>query len=57
MFARYTITEVPALVHDNGQDSWSIHGEAELAYLLEKIGKAANNPTLDNISVRLRGNQ
>ncbi len=57
LFARYTINEVPALVHDNGQDSWSIHGEAELAYLLEKIGKAANNPTLDNISVRLRGNQ
>jgi len=57
LFARYNITEVPALVYDNGQDSWSIHGEAELAYLLEKVGKAANNPTLDNISARLRGGQ
>ena len=57
LFARYTINEVPALVHHNGQDSWSIHGEAELAYLLEKIGKAANSPALADISTRLRGNQ
>jgi hypothetical protein len=55
LFTRYNITEVPALVYAKGQESWSIHGEAELAYLLEKIGKAANNPTLDNISARLRG--
>ena len=57
LFTRYTITEVPALVYDNGQDSWSIHGEAELAYLLEKISKASKNPTLANISTRLRGGQ
>ena len=57
LFTRYNISEVPALVYANGQDSWSIHGEAELAYLLEKIAKAANNPTLDNISARLRGGQ
>ena len=57
LFSRYNISEVPALVHDNGQDSWSIHGEAELAYLLEKIGKAANSPALAGISARLRGGQ
>ena len=57
LFSRYNISEVPALVYDNGQDSWLIRGEAELAYLLEKVGKAANNPTLDNISARLRGGQ
>lgn len=57
LFARYNITEVPALAYDNGQDSWSIQGEAELAYLLEKIGKAANSPALAGISVRLRGGQ
>lgn len=57
LFTRYNITEVPALVYDNGQDSWSIHGEAELVYLLEKIGKAANSPALADISTRLRGNQ
>lgn len=57
LFARYNINEVPALAYDNGQDSWSIQGEAELAYLLEKVGKAANSPALAGISIRLRGNQ
>ena len=57
LFARYNITEAPALVYDNGQDSWSIQGEVELAFLLEKIGKAASSPTLAGISVRLRGGQ
>ena len=57
LFASYNINEVPALVYDNGQDSWAIHGEAELAYLLEKVGKAANSPALAGISIRLRGNQ
>ena len=57
LFARYNINEVPALAYNNGQDSWSIQGEAELAYLLEKVGKAANSPALAGISARLRGNQ
>ena len=57
LFSRYTISEVPALVYDDGQDSWSIHGEAELAYLVEKVGKTANSPALAGISARLRGNQ
>ena len=57
LFARYTINEVPALVYDNGQDSWSIQGDTELAYLLEKVGKAANSPALAGISTRLRGGQ
>ncbi len=57
LFTRYNIIEVPALVYDNGQNSWSIHGEAELAYLLEKVGKAANNSALAGIGAKLRGNQ
>lgn len=57
LFARYTINEVPALVYDNGQDSWSIQGDTELAYLLEKVGKAANSLALAGISARLRGGQ
>ncbi|QQG64662.1 TrbC family F-type conjugative pilus assembly protein [Desulfobulbus oligotrophicus] len=57
LFARYNINEVPVLVYDNGQDSWSIQGETELAYLLEKVGKAANSPALAGISARLRGGQ
>ena len=57
LFARYHISEAPALVYNNGQDSWSIQGEVELAFLLEKIGKAANSPALAGASARLRGNQ
>ena len=57
LFARYNISEAPALVYDNGQDSWSIQGEGELAFLLEKIGKAANSPALTGIIARLRGGQ
>ena len=57
LFSRYNISEVPALVYDNGQDSWSIHGDTELAYLLKKVGKVANSPALAGISTRLRGGQ
>jgi hypothetical protein len=57
LFTRYNITEVPILVYDNGQNSWSIQGETELAYLLEKINKAANSPVLSGIPTRLRGAQ
>ena len=53
LFSKYDITEVPALVYDNGQDSWSIHGEAELAYLLEKIGKMVKSTALSGISAQL----
>ena len=57
LFTRYTISEVPALVYANGQDSWSIQGETELAFLLEKMSKATNSPALAGISTRLRGGQ
>lgn len=57
LFTRYNISEAPALVYDNGQDSWSIQGETELAFLLEKMSKAANSPALAGISARLRGGQ
>ena len=57
LFSKYDISEVPALVYDNGQDSWSVQGEMELAYLLEKVGKTANSPALAGISSRLRGGQ
>ena len=57
LFTRYNISEAPALVYDNGQDSWSIQGETELAFLLEKMSKAANSPALAGLSARLRGGQ
>ena len=54
-FSQYAITQVPALVYDNGQDAWVIQGEAELAFLLEKLAQAANSPALTGLSARLRG--
>ena len=57
LFTRYNITEVPTLVYDNKQNSWSIQGEAELVYLLEKIGQAASLPAFADIITRLRGVQ
>jgi hypothetical protein len=57
LFTRYNITEVPTLVYDNGQNSWSIQGETELAHLLDKIGKEEGLPAFANIINRLRGAQ
>ena len=36
LFKQYQIIEVPALVYDNGQDSWAIQGDAELGYSTRK---------------------
>ena len=55
LFKQYQIVEVPALVYDNGQGSWAIQGDAELAYLLEKVGTATKSSALTNIGTRLRG--
>jgi len=55
LFSQYGITQVPTLVYDNGQHSWAIQGDADLAYLLEKIGKEANSPALAHLSGSIRG--
>ena len=55
LFTKYGVTQVPVLVYDNGQDFWSIQGDAEFASLLEKVGKAAKSTALTRISTRLRG--
>ena len=55
LFSQYGITQVPTLVYDNGQQSWAIQGDADLAYLLEKIGKEANSPALAHLSASIRG--
>ena len=55
LFSQYGITQVPTLVYDNGQHSWAIQGDADLAYLLEKIGKEANSPALAHLSASIRG--
>jgi len=55
LFSQYGITQVPTLVYDNSQHSWAIQGDADLAYLLEKIGKEANSPALAHLSASIRG--
>ena len=55
LFSQYGIAQVPTLVYDNGQHSWAIQGDADLAYLLEKIGKEANSPALAHLSASIRG--
>lgn len=55
LFSQYGITQVPTLVYDNGQHSWAIQGDADLAYLLEKTGKEADSPALAHLSASIRG--
>ena len=55
LFSQYGITQVPTLVYENGQHSWAIQGDADLAYLLEKIGREANSPVLAHLSASIRG--
>ena len=57
LFKQYQIIEVPALVYDNGQDSWAIQGDAELGYLLERINREAKSPALNRLSSDVRGRQ
>ena len=55
LFQRYGVGATPALVFDNGQDQWLIHGDAGLAVLLDEIAKAAKSQALHLITKRLRG--
>ena len=57
LFRLYAVTAVPTLVYDNGNRSWSVQGEAELAVLFERINTAANSPALAGLMANLRGGQ
>lgn len=57
LFRLYAVTAVPTLVYDNGNRSWSVQGEAELAVLFERINTAANSPVLNSLIASLRGGQ
>ena len=57
LFRQYGVTEVPTLVYDNGSRAWSVHGDAQLAVLLERIHKAADSPALAGLIASLRGGQ
>ena len=57
LFKQYGVTEVPTLVYDNGSRTWSVHGDAQLAVLLERIHKASDSPALAGLIASLRGGQ
>ena len=57
LFRQYAVNAVPTLVYDNGSRAWSVHGEAELVVLLERMNTGANSPSLGSLVASLRGGQ
>jgi len=55
LFERYGITRVPAVAYAGENDTFTIQGDAELAYLLERINRDARSMTLANLINQLRG--
>ncbi len=59
LFARYTITRVPALVYENEAQAVIIQGDARLGYLLERVNNALveEDPALTTLAKNMRGEQ
>lgn len=57
LFKQYGITAVPSVVYVNGENWWSIQGDAALDYLLETINREASSPAMDELLTSLRRNQ
>jgi len=55
LFAQYGITRVPAVVYENEGDGFLIQGDAGLDYLLERINREANSPSLAKLIRKLQG--
>jgi len=55
LFAQYGITRVPALVYANEENGFLIQGDAGLDYLLERINREANSPSLAKLIRKLQG--
>lgn len=58
LFAQYGITQVPAVVYINDENGFLIQGDAGLDYLLERINREANSPSLSKLIRKLQdGNE
>jgi len=57
LFTQYSITEVPALVYDRGDEIFQIQGDVGIVTLLEKVNQEANSPSLTAFITKVRGNQ
>lgn len=55
LFAQYGITLVPAVVFANEENGFLIQGDAGLDYLLERINREANSPSLAKLIRKLQG--
>jgi len=54
-FSKYQVQRVPAIVYDDGTNSYVIHGDAGLEYLLERIDRRVKSVTLAEVIKKLRG--
>jgi predicted DsbA family dithiol-disulfide isomerase len=55
LFSKYGINRVPAVVYENGKDTYSIQGDAGLDYLLERINREAKSTALAGLIKKMRG--
>jgi len=57
LFNQYSITEVPALVYDRGDEIFQIQGDVGIVTLLEKINQEAKSSSLTAFIAKVRGNR
>ncbi|MFP7756239.1 TrbC family F-type conjugative pilus assembly protein [Thermodesulfobacteriota bacterium B35] len=55
LFEKYSISRVPAVIYDNGDQAFLVHGDAALDYLLERISQEAHDKGLEDLVARIRG--
>lgn len=55
LFLQYGITRVPAVVYENEENDFLIQGDAGLDYLLERINREANSPSLAKLIRKQQG--
>jgi len=55
LFKQYSITEVPALIYDRGDEIFHIQGDVGIVTLLEKVNQEAKSPGLTAFIAKIRG--
>jgi conjugal transfer pilus assembly protein TrbC len=54
LFNQYSITEVPALIYDRGDEIFQIQGDVGIVTLLEKVNQQAKSPSLTALTTKIR---
>ena len=57
LFNQYSITEVPALIYDRGDEIFQIQGDVGIVTLLEKVNQEAKSPGLTAFITKIRGSR